>query len=413
MRAYPLSVRKFCSALAARVRSIMSRKLFEEWIQIGSLTLIEADGHSLTFGQGEPHGVMQLTHPRSLQRILRNPQMALGENYMQGGWTVPEGQSLHDLLTVIRLNLEEHVRRPGVLSGLLSNALGSWNSVATSLRNVRAHYDLDENLFRAFLDQELHYSCAYFTRQRMTLEQAQEAKCRHIASKLLVSPGHRVLDIGSGWGSLAIYLATHHDVTVTGLTLSQEQLRVARARAAAAGLEDRVRFELQDYRQHRGQYDRVVSVGMLEHVGKQNLGQYFSALRAFLAPDGVAMVHSIANMQAAGRVNPWIRRYIFPGGYIPDLVDLAASVRGSRLRLTDLEVWRDHYAQTLSHWFQRFQYHRSRFLAERGEAFCRMWEFYLALSQTAFEVGGLAVYQLQITSEQASPVPVTRDYLYR
>ena len=368
----------------------MSRKLFEEWIQIGSLTLIEADGHSLTFGQGGPHGVMQLTHPRSLQRILRNPQMALGENYMQGGG-----------------------RCPGVWSCLLSNALGSWNSVATSLRNVRAYYDLEENLFRAFLDQELHYNFAYFTRQRMTLEQAQEAKCRHIASKLLVSPGHRVLGIGSGWGSLAIYLATHHDVTVTGLTLSQEQLRVARARAAAAGLEDRVRFELQDYRQHRGQYDRVVSVGMLEHVGKQNLRQYFSALRAFLAPNGVAMVHSIANMQAAGRVNPPIRRYIFPGGYIPDLVDLAASVRGSRLRLTDLEVWRDHYAQTLSHWFQRFQYHRSRFLAERGEAFCRMWEFYLALSQTAFEVGGLAFYQLQITSEQASPVAVTRDYLNR
>lgn len=208
--------------------------------------------------------------------------------------------------------------------------------MATSLRNMRVHFDLDENLFRAFLDQELHYSCAYFTGQRMTLEQAQEAKCRHIASKLLVSPGHCVLDIGSGWGSLAIYLATHHDVTVTGLTLSQEQLRVARARAPTAGLEDRIRFELQDYRQHRGQYDRVVSVGMLEHVGKQNLGQYFSALRAFLAPDGIAMVHSIANMQAAGRVNPWIRRDIFrrlyPGSGGPGRISTRLSSQAHRSR---------------------------------------------------------------------------------
>ena len=257
----------------------------------------------------------------------------------------------------------------------------------------------------------MHYSCAYFRDRGMTLEEAQYAKSEHIAAKLHLRPGHRVLDIGCGWGSLAMHLAENHDVKVTGLTLSAEQLRVARETAAGRGLENQVEFLLQDYREHPETYDRIVSVGMFEHVGKQNVQRFFDSVRQALTDNGVALLHTIGSKNPPEPVNPWIRRYIFPGGYIPSLSDIAPAVERAGLVTTDIEVLRRHYAFTLKEWNRRFQGARDRFVESKGERFCRMWEFYLVICQTAFEVGDLVVLQWQLATDNET-VPITRDYLY-
>ena len=342
-------------------------------------------------------------------RILRNPQLNLGETYLNGEWDVGEG-TLHDLLTILRINLESNLTSRSRLSPLWT-LLRSWNGLTASRRNVSRHYDLDEPLFRACLDTHMHYSCAYFTDPRLSLEEAQAAKCRHIAAKLNLKAGQKVLDIGSGWGSLAMHLAEHHGVRVTGLTLSAEQLRVARESAKQRGLEGRVAFRLEDYREHSGHYDRIVSVGMFEHVGKPNYAAFFNKVAANLADDGVALLHTIASKAPPEPVNPWIQRYIFPGGYIPSLSDIAPFVERAALTSADIEVLRLHYALTLKAWNERFQHHRQRFVDSKGERFCRMWEFYLVACQTAFEISDLVVLQWQLTKHNQA-VPITRDYLY-
>ena len=387
----------------------MNLRLLEKFIHQGRLTVIGPNGRERTFGEGEPRASWHLNRPSTFPRILRNPPLNLGETYMDGEWDVGEG-TLHDLLTILRINLEPRIPGRGWLKPLRA-ALRSWNGLAASRRNVSHHYDLDEPLFRACLDADMHYSCAYFTDPLASLEEAQAAKCRHIAAKLNLEPGQKVLDIGCGWGSLAMHLAERHGVAVTGLTLSAEQLRVARETARRRWLESSVEFRLEDYREHAGAYDRIVSVGMFEHVGKPRYAAFFNKVAASLATDGVALLHTIASKARPESLNPWIRRHVFPGGYIPSLSDIAPFVERAGLMSADIEVLRIHYALTLKAWSRRFQQRRQQFVDSKGERFCRMWEFYLAVSQTAFEVGDLVVLQWQLTKENQA-APITRDYLH-
>ena len=248
--------------------------------------------------------------------------------------------------------------------------------------------------------------------QNISLEEAQRAKCRHIMNKLCLQPGQRVLDIGCGWGGLAFYLAEHADVKVTGLTLSREQLRVAESRARERGLEGRVDFRLQDYREHHGSYDRIVSVGMFEHVGVRHYRDYFDQVRRLLVHDGIALLHTIGRHGAPGTTNPWIEKYIFPGGYNPALSEVTRAIERSGLVSCDIEILRQHYAKTLVLWHQRFHAHRAEIAQRMGERFCRMWEFYLATCEAAFRWRDLVVFQIQLTHRMGA-VPITRDYLYR
>ena len=389
--------------------SLQSFALLEKFVRRGELTVIDHKGARHTFGNGAPRATLRLNARSAFGFMARNPQLNLGEAYMDQQWDVVEG-TLHDVLTILRVNLGTAVegsRRWHPLRALLS----SWNTITASRRNVSHHYDLDEPLFRACLDKTMHYSCAYFRGRDMSLEEAQHAKCEHIAAKLDLRPGHRVLDIGCGWGSLAMHLAEHHGVSVTGVTLSAEQLRVARESARSRGLDDQVKLLLQDYREHEGIYDRIVSVGMFEHVGKPNIQRFFDTVHERLAANGVALLHTIASKLPPMPINPWIRRYIFPGGYIPALSDIASAVEHAGLVTTDIEVLRRHYALTLKEWNRRFQGKRARFADSKGEPFCRMWEFYLVICQTAFEVGDLVVLQWQLSKDNEA-VPITRDYLY-
>jgi len=368
--------------------------ILEKFVRRGELAVIDHAGQRHVFGAGEPKAAIRLNSSSAFGVIARNPELKLGEAYMDGLWDITEG-GLHDVLTILRINLEAAVARRGIWQPLVA-LLSSLNGIAASRRNASHHYDLDEPLFRACLDETMHYSCAYFRDPGMTLEDAQRAKSEHIAAKLDLRPGQRVLDIGGGWGSLAMHLAEQHDVRVTGLTLSAEQLRVAKETAASRGLGNQVEFLLQDYREHPETYDRIVSVGMFEHVGKQNMQQFFDSVHKGLTDNGVALLHTIGSRNPPSPVNPWIRRYIFPGGYIPSLSDIAPAVEKAGLVTTDVEILRRHYAYTLAAWNERFQSVRDDFVASKGERFCRMWEFYLVISQTAFEVGDLVVLQWQL-----------------
>jgi cyclopropane-fatty-acyl-phospholipid synthase len=275
---------------------------------------------------------------------------------------------------------------------------------------VAHHYDLSDQLYELFLDKDRQYSCAYFHEWVDDLDTAQLDKKRHIAAKLIIRPGHKVLDIGSGWGGLALYLAGECGAEVTGLTLSVEQHKVATRRAAAAGLSDRVRFHLRDYREENGEYDRIVSVGMFEHVGINHYSQFFAKLKALLAADGVALLHSIGRMDGPGSTHPWIRKYIFPGGYAPALSEVVPVVERLRLWITDIEILRLHYAQTLRLWRRRFEHNRDRLRTIYDERFCRMWEMYLVGSEIAFRRAGHLVFQMQL-AKAVDTVPQTRDYM--
>jgi len=344
-------------------------------------------------------------------RLLAHPTLALPELYMEGRLRFERG-SLQDLLFAIGRNLR---RRPLALKGLaapplrwLARMIYSANGLVQAARNVQRHYDLPLELYQRFLDPDLHYSCAYFRHPRMSLEAAQAAKVRHIAAKLLVGRGHSVLDIGCGWGGLARALARDHGAQVTGVTVSKPQRDYARARARAEALTTQARFELQDYRAVRGRFDRIVSVGMLEHVGRPNFRTFFAKLAALLAPDGVALVHTIGRAGTPLSTNAFVRKHIFPGGYIPALSELMPAIERSGLVLADGEVLRLHYAETLRHWRERFL--ASPLPAGLDERFRRKWEYYLASSEAGFRHGELVVFQLQLC-HRLDAVPLTRDYV--
>ncbi|MCY4128553.1 MAG: cyclopropane-fatty-acyl-phospholipid synthase [Gammaproteobacteria bacterium] len=387
-------------------------RLFRDRIKSGSLCLIDHQGNRTTFGNDENPVVVKFNRRGTLFRILRNPHLHLGECYMNGELDIEQG-SLTDFLRLLRVNMSDYAGAKGSpLAPVLTSITHSWNTVRASLRNVSFHYNLDDDLYRGFLDQDMHYSCAYFENPDESLEAAQQAKCRHLMNKLCLKPGQRVLDIGSGWGSLAMYLAEHADVHVTGITLSTSQLRVANERAKGRNLGNQVRFLLEDYRDHASQYDAIVSVGMFEHVGKRNFPTYFKRVKELLKDDGIATIHTIGSASEPTPTNPWIKRYIFPGGYIPSLSEIAKTIESNRLFISDIEVWRRHYALTLSAWNERFQVIRDEVKQRQGERFCRLWEFYLCACQTAFEYDSLVVFQMQL-AHQNDTVPLTRDYLYR
>jgi cyclopropane-fatty-acyl-phospholipid synthase len=292
----------------------------------------------------------------------------------------------------------------------LARPITQHNPIGLARRHVAHHYDLSDGLFDLFLDRDRQYSCAYFESPNNSLEQAQDAKKRHIAAKLMLEPGMKVLDIGSGWGGMALYLAKAAQVDVTGVTLSVEQQQVAERRAREAGLADRVRFHLLDYREEPGRYDRIVSVGMFEHVGAKHFSEFFRKMRELLVDDGVALLHSIGRFDGAGTTNAWLRKYIFPGAYAPALSEVAAVVERSGLLMTDIEILRLHYAETLKEWRRRFELNRDTVRAMYDERFCRMWEFYLVACEMAFRFGGQMVFQMQL-ARRLDTVPITRDYI--
>lgn len=386
-------------------------------IRRGRMVLIEPSGRKTELGSALADGApltLRIGNRATLRRLSFNPELAFGEAYMDGTLTVENG-SIRDVLDLLFDNLfdapplpQSRLLRP---FRPLLRRLEQYNPAKRARRNVAHHYDLSDRLYELFLDADRQYSCAYFPAPDMTIEAAQEAKKRHIAAKLRLEPGMRVLDIGSGWGGLALSLAQAAGVDVTGLTLSREQLAVANARARALGLAERVRFHLRDYRAETGTYDRIVSVGMFEHVGVVHYRTFFETVKRLLAPQGVMLLHSIGRRDGPGRTPPWIRKYIFPGGYAPALSEVIPEVERLGLWVTDIEILRLHYALTLERWQERFAANRAEIARLYDERFCRMWEFYLAAAEMDFRHLGGMVFQLQLAKE-IDAVPLTRDYMF-
>ncbi len=379
----------------------------------GNLTVVDAQGRQHHFGDGIGARVaIRLTDRAAERAIAFDPQLALGEVYMQGRLTVESG-SIYDFLDLVMRN---SAQRPAPrwlrwLDGMRRwpRRLHQFNPVFRARRNASFHYDIDGAIYELFLDPDRQYSCAYFT-PGADLAEAQQAKKRHIASKLALGPGYKVLDIGSGWGGLALGLAAGSGCQVKGITLSSEQLAVARERARKQGLQSMVEFALEDYRQVSGTFDRIVSVGMFEHVGVNHYPAFFRRIARLLDTDGVALLHSIGRSDGPGFTNPFIARYIFPGGYFPALSEVLPAIERAGLIVSDVEILRLHYAETLKAWRERFMAHRTTAAQRKGEAFCRMWEFYLAGSEAAFRHQGLVVFQIQLV-KRIDALPITRDYM--
>lgn len=388
--------------------------LLAKVVKRGTLVIIDAAGIAHEHGDGdEPRAVVRLTDPRIYSAVFLNPELAVGEAYMAGTLRY-DGGSIRDLLRIFHINKQNLRRRPlrrMIASGLRNfRRLQQHNSIAKARENVAHHYDLSNSFYKLFLDTDLNYSCAYFTESDQSLEEAQMAKKRHIAAKLRIEPGMRVLDIGSGWGGMAFYLAEHLGAEVVGVTLSEAQQKLATERAREKGLDDKVDFRLLDYRQVEERFDRIVSVGMFEHVGVPFYNEFFNKIDDLLADDGVALLHAIGRRGPPATTGPWIRKYIFPGGYSPSLSETFAAIERSALWVSDVEILRMHYAATLREWHRRFQDNREKVRAMFDERFCRMWEFFLSTSEFAFRYGGLMVFQIQLTKHVAS-TPFKRDYM--
>ena len=384
-------------------------------IQTGHLQITYPDGRTQSYGDGSGPPVLLILHdPKILRALCLTPELALGEGYMNRQITI-KNDALGDLLRLILRN-----RRPDAFPfwiRILDRArfamrdLVQRNTAQSAKSNVAHHYDISDDLYRLFLDDDMQYSCAYFADDGMSLNDAQSAKKSHIAQKLLLSPGQHVLDIGCGWGGMALTLARDYGVKVTGVTLSENQLETARTRVTQAGLSDRITIRLMDYRDLTGPFDRIVSVGMLEHVGVPHYRDYFDKISALLAPDGVALIHTIGRCGPPIAHSPWIHKYIFPGGYVPSMSELAPALERSGLWTCDIEVWRLHYAKTLRHWRNRFDAHIDQVRALYDDRFIRMWRYYLTVCIMSFEEQQQAVFQFQL-SHQRDAVPLTRDYLY-
>jgi len=384
-------------------------------IDQGEFTLIDSRGRAYNFGDGAaPRVAIRLHDKATERRLLLNPRLAAGEAYMEGKLKIEEG-TLYDLIDLIGRNIEafEHHWFSDFSANLsqVFRRIQQYNPVGKAQKNVAHHYDLSDDLYDLFLDSDRQYSCAYFDGTHNDLERAQMDKKRHIAAKLLIhEPGMKVLDIGSGWGGMGLYLAQQTGADVTGVTLSTQQHKVSQRRVEDLGLSDQVRFKLQDYREESTTYDRIVSVGMFEHVGAVHYLEYFKKARDLLNDDGVFLLHSIGRMEPPGVTNPWLRKYIFPGGYTPSLSETLAAIEKAGLWVTDVEILRLHYADTLHLWYERFMAQREKALDLYDERFCRMWEFYLIGCEIAFRRMGQMVFQIQIAKRQDA-VPLTRDYI--
>ena len=381
----------------------------------GRLTLIYPDGKRKTYGPGAGKTLtVRLTDRRLPFELARNPRLALGEAYMDGRLVIEDGTIMDLLELVVGANRWEDggqgrkALTKGKLGGIRS--LLRRNDPRKARRNVAHHYDLKDELYELFLDDDLQYSCAYFTDPGNSLEQAQADKKAHIAAKLYLDPGQRVLDIGCGWGGTALYLNRVAGVDVLGITLSESQLKIARKRAKDAGVADQVRFELVDYRQLKGRFDRIVSIGMFEHVGAAHYGEFYAACRELLAEDGVMLLHTIGKLGKAGAPDPFTDKWIFPGYHLPSLSQMAAASEAARLISSDVETLRLHYGYTLRHWLARATSAKDKIVAMYDERFFRMWEYYLAGAAVMFESGAACNYQIQYIRDRRA-LPITRDYM--
>lgn len=400
--------------------NVLLRSFLTRIIHQGNLTVIDHQGHHHLFGDGQGSPLVIRFNSAAAERSTAiDPTLKLGEGFMEGDIDVLKG-SIYDVLMLAHENTGT---RPAEALWMIAleklreagRRLQQWNTHSRSRGNVRRHYDLSGDLYRLFLDADAQYSCAYYTGPDAdcgpdSLAQAQLAKKRHIAAKMLMQDGQQVLDIGCGWGGMGLYLAQVCQAEVQGVTLSDEQLAVARRRATEAGLADRTRFVLQDYRDIDRRFDRIVSVGMFEHVGVNHYDRFFRKSAQLLRPDGVMVLHTIGRSHPPTATNPFFRRYIFPGGYIPALSEVTRAAEKSGLIITDVEVLRLHYAQTLRAWRKAFMAQRDKARALYDEAFCRMWEFYLAGSEASFRLGGMVVFQIQLTHRN-DVLPLTRDYI--
>ncbi|MGE0212213.1 MAG: class I SAM-dependent methyltransferase [Parvibaculaceae bacterium] len=389
-------------------------RLLKRLVRTGDLKLVGPGGQVVRLGDGtgKPVAVRIATETAAAGICLR-PDLYFGQCFMDGTLVMEEG-SIYDLLAVLLSNVEGH-KWPAVIRFAywmrqLVRYVEQYNPIPQAQRNVAHHYDLSGELYDLFLDRDRQYSCAYFETPDMSLEEAQLAKKRHLAAKLRIEPGMRVLDIGSGWGGLGLYLAEVCGAEVTGVTLSQEQFTCSNQRAQQRGVAGRVKFKLADYRQLDGVFDRIVSVGMFEHVGIGHYRAFFAKIHSLLHENGAAVIHSIARSDGPSATNAWIAKYIFPGGYIPALSEVVPHIERSGLYVTDIEILRLHYAETLKEWRRRFLDHRDRVKALYDERFCRMWEFYLASSESAFRYQGMDNMQIQFTRHQHA-LPLTRDYI--
>jgi cyclopropane-fatty-acyl-phospholipid synthase len=381
-------------------------------VRTGNLEVVLPGGRRVVAGDGTgPKVAIALKSYGAIVGILSRPSMGVGEAYMSGALVLEAG-SIRDLIEMASRSTGHRYggKRDGALKRWWKRTSGEANARIASLRNVAHHYDLSLELYSRFLDEDLQYSCAYFERPQMTLEAAQAAKKRHIAGKLLLEPGKRVLDIGCGWGGMGLTLAGDYGAQVHGVTLSTEQLSTANRRAKERGLEEAAKFTLTDYRDVAGPFDRIVSVGMFEHVGRPHFQEYFDQVARLLTDDGVALVHSIGRSEGPATTDPWTAKYMFPGGYIPALSEVLPAVERAGLRVTDIEILRLHYAETLKCWWDRFQAHRGEIAQVYDERFCRMWEYYLAGAEMGFRYGHHMVFQMQLTKTLGA-APITRNYM--
>jgi cyclopropane-fatty-acyl-phospholipid synthase len=389
--------------------------MLKSFVRVGTLKVVDPEGRVHVFGgvAPGPQVTMRLTDRSLYHKLFLNPELHAGEAYMDGRLSF-EDSTLRDFLTLFSLNRGSLASYPlqSVLKRISRNVkrFQQANPVGQAQKNVAHHYDLGNDFYRLFLDEGMQYSCAYFLHDDDTLEEAQQNKLRLIASKLRLEPGLRILDIGSGWGDLALYLAAMEDVDVTGVTLSKEQHALSNEKAEAAGLSHRVRFELRDYRHVESTFDRIVSVGMFEHVGVQHYAEFFAKINALLHDDGLMVLHSIGKMSPPGTASPWLRKYIFPGAYSPALSEVFPIVEQASLWVTDLEFLRLHYAKTLAHWHARFEQNRDVVAKMYDERFCRMWEFYLVSAEMMFRTGSQLVFHMQLARKRDA-APIVRDYI--
>jgi cyclopropane-fatty-acyl-phospholipid synthase len=405
------------------MRARLFEKVLASMVKRGKLEVAYADGRQTSFGAPEPgfpEVAIRLLDDKVPRDILLDPRLGAAESFMDGRLVLERG-GIMELIQLMRANQPwdrggdlHKASLPRRIGNQISFAVESVNQAASARRNVAHHYDIGNEFYRLMLDEEhMQYSCAYWPEDALSLGQAQEAKLAHIAAKLALEPGNRVLDIGCGWGGMAIFLARHFDVSVHGITLSQEQLALAEHRAVAAGVAGRLKFELIDYRDLSARdeaYDRIVSVGMFEHVGRPQFETFFRACANLLTDQGVMLLHTIGRMGKPGKTDAFTSKYIFPGGYIPALSETLAASEKVRLIATDIETWRLHYAKTLRQWYDRCMKHREEIVAMFDERFFRMWTFYLAGATAAFESGGMCNYQIQFARNRHA-LPLTRDYI--
>jgi len=390
--------------------------LFRRFIRKGTLHVIDAKGTLHTFsGTPEEPVVTIRIHDKSLyNKLFFNPELHVGEAYMDGDLTFEDGSTCYDFIHLFSINRAGLAAHP--IQNLLRHVwkamkgIDQYNPIGKALKNVSHHYDISEDLYRLFLDDDLQYSCAYYRSPDDTLEQAQLNKKRHVLAKLRIEDGMKVAEIGCGWGGLAIFLAQQADIEVTGVNPSIEQIRVARARAKALGLENRVKFEHIDYRQLQGTYDRVISIGMFEHVGVNHYDEFFAKMKSLMKEDGICLLHSVGRNAPPGTMSPFLRKYIFPGAYAPSLSEVISAIERQHLWHADCEILRMHYFYTLGDWHSRFRANWHKAAEIYDERFCRMWEFYLVSTQLAFLNGSAMVFQLVLANDRET-VPIVRDYM--